>query len=180
MSGRGGLLPSAMCLVVPLLLGGGDVARAEEGTYFMPPGHSDGRRTDGRQAGGALSGARSGGGGSAGGGAALAGAPEVGAAADRVNSRIAAEQYYVTAPRLDLGSKFGPRDDFSQVGPFSIEHSNASPSLMEHGTTVTAAYPVKGVQGMDLVVNMFAGHRDTNTGSNTGSAALTAGVRFKW
>lgn len=109
LSGRGGFLPSAMCLVVPLLLGGGDVDRAEEGTYFMPPGHSDGRRADGRQAGGA----RSGGGGSAGGRSALAGAPEagvpqLGAAADRVNSRIAAEQYYVTAPRPDLSSKFGP------------------------------------------------------------------------
>ncbi|MBB2169053.1 hypothetical protein HLH36_11895 [Gluconacetobacter aggeris] len=66
------------------------------------------------------------------------------------------------------------------VGPFAIEQGNASPVPMETGRTVTAAYPVKGVPGMDLTINMFAGHRQTNTGSNVGTGALTAGMRIKW
>ncbi|WP_308720878.1 hypothetical protein [Komagataeibacter xylinus] len=68
----------------------------------------------------------------------------------------------------------------NHVVPFAIEHSQISPIPFEQGTTVTAAYPVKGVRGMDLVVNAFGGHRQTNTGSNVSSAAVTAGVRFKW
>lgn len=66
------------------------------------------------------------------------------------------------------------------VGPFEVEKSNASPIPMETGRTVTFAYPVKGVPGMDLTVNMFGGHRQTNTGSAVGTGALTAGMRVRW
>ncbi|NHN84017.1 hypothetical protein GOB93_05085 [Acetobacter musti] len=159
---------SAVCLMVPLLLAGGPAARGEEGGYFMPPSQSDGRKSGGIDAGTKR-------------GQTTAGVKPDGAAqaANRVNAQIAADQYYVTAPRLDLSAKFDSHD-FSHVGPFAVEHSDASPSLLEHGRTVTLAYPVKGVKGMDLTINTFAGHRETNTGSNVGSTAVTAGVRFKW
>ncbi|GBQ76236.1 hypothetical protein CFR75_15005 [Komagataeibacter xylinus] len=66
------------------------------------------------------------------------------------------------------------------IGPFAIEHSQSSPILFEQGTTLTVAYPLKGVRGMDPVVNAFGRHRQTNTGNNVGSVAVTADVRFKW
>lgn len=68
----------------------------------------------------------------------------------------------------------------SRIGPMSLEQRNDSPIPDEQGTTVTAAYPVKRVPGMDMVVNVFGGHRETMTGSNAASGAITAGVRFKW
>ncbi|WP_166313222.1 hypothetical protein [Acetobacter estunensis] len=88
------------------------------------------------------------------------------------------KDYYVTAPALSL--KPQEKDGIRHIGPFNIEQSNSSPVPMETGRTITAAYPVKGVPGMDLTINMFAGHRETNTGSNVGTAALTAGMRIKW
>lgn len=86
--------------------------------------------------------------------------------------------YSVTAPTYSLAPPASGRT--GHVGPFDIEQSNASPVPMETGRTVTAAYPVKGVPGMDLTINMFGGHRETNTGSAVGTAALTAGMRIKW
>lgn len=86
--------------------------------------------------------------------------------------------YYVTAPHLSL--KPQASDALRHVGPFNIEQSDTSPIPMETGRTITAAYPVRSVPGLDFTINMFAGHRDTNTGSNVGMAALTAGVRIKW
>ncbi|MBB3882405.1 hypothetical protein [Acetobacter oeni] len=161
---RKGPLSPAVCLMVPFLLAGG-AARAEAGGYFMPPGQPGERKTPGV--------------GLTGQGSAVDATKSAGQAAAAANSRIAAEQYYVTALRPVLKPDFGAHD-FSQAGPFTVEYSDTGPSLSEHGRTVTFAYPVKGVKGMDLTVNTFAGHRDTNTGSNVGSAALTAGVRFKW
>ncbi|GBR00400.1 hypothetical protein GLI01_30600 [Gluconacetobacter liquefaciens] len=86
--------------------------------------------------------------------------------------------YSVTAPTYSLAPPAS--GGTGHVGPFDIEQSNASPVPMETGRTVTAAYPVKGVPGMDLTINMFGGHRETNTGSAVGTAALTAGMRIKW
>lgn len=95
-------------------------------------------------------------------------------------SRSLSENFYQSAPFRRPFVASPDLDNMGHVGPFAIEHSQSSPIPLEQGRTVTAAYPVKGVQGMDLVVNAFGGHRQTNTGSNAGSAAITAGVRFKW
>lgn len=96
------------------------------------------------------------------------------------NSRTLQESFYQSAPSPRSFATSPDLKNLDHVGPFAIEHSQSSPIPLEQGTTITAAYPVKGVQGMDLVVNAFGGHRQTNTGSNVGSAAVTAGVRFKW
>ncbi|KXV04709.1 hypothetical protein AD930_16795 [Acetobacter malorum] len=66
------------------------------------------------------------------------------------------------------------------MGAFNVERSTTPPMAFEQGTTVTLAYPVKGVRGLDLVVNTFGGHRLTSTGSHIASAAVTAGLRLKW
>ncbi|KPH85057.1 hypothetical protein GLUCOINTEAF2_0203604 [Komagataeibacter intermedius AF2] len=95
------------------------------------------------------------------------------------NSRTLQQSFYQSVAPRSFATAPGLKN-LDHVGPFAIEHSQSSPIPLEQGTTITAAYPVKGVQGMDLVVNAFGGHRQTNTGSNVGSAAVTAGVRFKW
>lgn len=98
--------------------------------------------------------------------------------ADRGKSAGKPADYYITAPMVSL-APVSP-DTFDRIGPFLLEKSDRSPIPMETGRTITAAYPVKAVPGLDLTINMFAGHRQTNTGSNVGSAALTAGMRYKW
>lgn len=106
------------------------------------------------------------------------GAGDAGVTAVRGGMGRGQSGYSVTAPAL---SPVPPAPGGAgHVGPFDIEQSNASPVPMETGRTVTAAYPVKGVPGMDLTINMFAGHRQTNTGSNVGTGALTAGMRIRW
>ncbi|MFW7269076.1 hypothetical protein ACMAUO_14040 [Gluconacetobacter sp. Hr-1-5] len=106
------------------------------------------------------------------------GAGEAGMAAARGGVGSGQSGYAVTASTFSLAPPAS--GGTGHVGPFDIEQSNASPVPMETGRTVTAAYPVKGVPGMDLTINMFAGHRETNTGSNVGTGALTAGMRIKW
>ncbi|KXV13636.1 hypothetical protein AD933_14345 [Acetobacter malorum] len=64
--------------------------------------------------------------------------------------------------------------------PSMLNVARHPPMAFEQGTTVTLAYPVKGVRGLDLVVNTFGGHRLTSTGSHIASAAVTAGLRLKW
>ena len=86
--------------------------------------------------------------------------------------------YYVTAPAISLAPVYP--DKFDHIGSFLLENSDSSPVSMEIGRTVTAAYPIRAVPGLDLTINMFAGHRQTNTGSNVGTSALTAGIRYKW
>jgi hypothetical protein len=86
--------------------------------------------------------------------------------------------YYVTAPAISLAPVYP--DKFDHIGSFLLENRDSSPIAMETGRTVTAAYPIRAVPGLDLTINMFAGHRQTNTGSNVGTSALTAGIRYKW
>lgn len=88
--------------------------------------------------------------------------------------------FYQKAPDPHLYDRFDAVGDWTHLGVFNVEHSTTAPMMFEQGTTVTFAYPVKGVQGLDLVVNTFGGHRQTNTGSSVGTAAVTAGVRLKW
>ncbi|GEB81938.1 hypothetical protein [Acetobacter orleanensis] len=97
----------------------------------------------------------------------------------KVNTPLTAS-FYKKAPDPHLYDRFEAVGDWTHLGVFTVEHSTAAPMLFEQGTTVTFAYPVKGVQGLDLVLNTFGGHRQTNTGSHVGSAAVTAGVRLKW
>ncbi|GEL50413.1 hypothetical protein ATR01nite_14880 [Acetobacter tropicalis] len=88
------------------------------------------------------------------------------------------KEYFITAPAFSLQPE--PPAGLKRFGAVTFEQSNHSFMPLETGRTVTAAYPVKGVPGMDLTVSMFAGHRETNTGSDVGTAAVIAGMRFKW
>ncbi|ATJ90816.1 MULTISPECIES: hypothetical protein [Acetobacter] len=88
------------------------------------------------------------------------------------------KEYFITAPAFSLQPE--PPAGLNRFGAVTFEQSNRSFMPLETGRTVTAAYPVKGVPGMDLTVSMFAGHRETNTGSDVGTAAVIAGMRFKW
>lgn len=97
----------------------------------------------------------------------------------KVNAPLTAS-FYQKAPDPHLYDRFDAVGDWTHLGVFNVEHSTTTPMMFEQGTTVTFAYPVKGVRGLDLVVNTFGGHRQTNTGSSVGSAAVTAGVRLKW
>ncbi|GBQ82008.1 hypothetical protein AA14337_2210 [Acetobacter malorum DSM 14337] len=91
-----------------------------------------------------------------------------------------AGSFYKTAPDPRLYDRFNVADDWTHLGAFNVERSTTPPMAFEQGTTVTLAYPVKGVRGLDLVVNTFGGHRLTSTGSHIASAAVTAGLRLKW
>lgn len=88
--------------------------------------------------------------------------------------------FYQKAPDPRLYDRFNAAGDWTHLGAFRVEQSATSPMVFEQGTTVTLAYPVNSVPGLDLVINTFGGHRQTSTGSRAGSAAVTAGVRLKW
>jgi hypothetical protein len=72
------------------------------------------------------------------------------------------------------------RQDAIHLGPFRIDTTTNSPIALDHGTTTTLAYPVHAIPGLDLVADLFTGHRDTRLGAPAGSAAITGGIRFHW
>jgi len=72
------------------------------------------------------------------------------------------------------------RRDAIHLGPLRIDTTTNSPIALDHGTTTTLAYPVDAIPGLDLVADLFTGHRDTRLGAPAGSAAVTGGIRFHW